>query len=148
MKTLFIDRSHLRSDKNLCLCATAGARSGVWYAGSENPLPPAGIRKNGGQGVRHCAGSGYRRGIDRVFPLRQDFRRELAIVAKARWAGRVRMGRVGLAVLAMSTWIVASGANASFVTFETGQVRPLAMSPDGTKLFAVNTPDDRLEIFN
>src|SRR5438552_5961798 len=36
---------------------------------------------------------------------------------------------------------------ASFVTFESGQVRPLALSPDGTRLFAVDTPDDRLEIF-
>ena len=35
----------------------------------------------------------------------------------------------------------------SFVTFESGQVRPLAQSPDGTRLFAVNTPDDTLEIF-
>src|SRR5262244_4102520 len=37
---------------------------------------------------------------------------------------------------------------ASFTTFESGQVRPLAMSPDGTKLFATNTPDNRLEIFS
>src|SRR5262249_5710630 len=36
----------------------------------------------------------------------------------------------------------------SFVTFESGQVRPLALSPSGTKLFAVNTPDNRLEIFD
>src|SRR5512139_1685972 len=36
----------------------------------------------------------------------------------------------------------------SFVAFETGQVRPLAQSPDGTRLFAVNTPDNRLEIFD
>src|SRR5581483_9618217 len=42
---------------------------------------------------------------------------------------------------------VASTAHASFTTFETGQVRPLALSPDGTRLFAVNTPDDRLEMF-
>jgi DNA-binding beta-propeller fold protein YncE len=35
-----------------------------------------------------------------------------------------------------------------FVTFESGQVRPLALSPDGTRLFATNTPDDRLEIFD
>jgi YVTN family beta-propeller protein len=34
-----------------------------------------------------------------------------------------------------------------FVTFETGQVRPLAMSPDGTKLFATNTPNGTLEIY-
>ena len=39
-------------------------------------------------------------------------------------------------------------AMAGFVTFESGQVRPLAMSPDGTKLYAVNTPDNQLEIFN
>src|SRR5262245_9149414 len=38
-------------------------------------------------------------------------------------------------------------AASSFVTFESGQVRPLALSPDGTRLFAVNTPDDRLEVF-
>jgi sugar lactone lactonase YvrE len=36
----------------------------------------------------------------------------------------------------------------SFITFESGHVRPLAMSPDGTQLFAVNTPDNRLEIFD
>ena len=41
----------------------------------------------------------------------------------------------------------APGAARAFTTFETGQVRPLALSPDGTRLFAVNTPDDRLEIF-
>ena len=36
---------------------------------------------------------------------------------------------------------------ASFVDFESGPVRPLALSADGTHLFAVNTPDNRLEIF-
>jgi len=36
----------------------------------------------------------------------------------------------------------------SFVTFESGQVRPLAMSHDGQRLYAVNTPDNRLEIFD
>lgn len=35
-----------------------------------------------------------------------------------------------------------------FVTYESGQVRPLALSADGQKLFAVNTPDNRLEIFS
>ena len=35
----------------------------------------------------------------------------------------------------------------SFTVFESGQVRPLAMSPDKRHLFAVNTPDNRLEIF-
>ena len=36
----------------------------------------------------------------------------------------------------------------SFVEFESGQVRPIAMSGDGSKLFAVNTPNGTLEIFN
>lgn len=35
----------------------------------------------------------------------------------------------------------------SFVAFESGQVRPLALSADGKFLYAVNTPDNRLEIF-
>src|SRR5215510_7470425 len=36
----------------------------------------------------------------------------------------------------------------SFLEFESGHVRPIAMSPDGTRLFAVNTPNATLEIFN
>ncbi|WP_438016347.1 hypothetical protein WMF18_36745 [Sorangium sp. So ce315] len=35
----------------------------------------------------------------------------------------------------------------SYTLFESGQVRPLALSPDRSTLFAVNTPDNRLEIF-
>ncbi len=34
-----------------------------------------------------------------------------------------------------------------FVAFESGQVRPMALSSDGTRLYALNTPDNRLEIF-
>src|SRR5262249_53289877 len=34
----------------------------------------------------------------------------------------------------------------AFTVFESGQVRPLALSPSGQWLFAVNTPDSRLEI--
>jgi DNA-binding beta-propeller fold protein YncE len=40
-----------------------------------------------------------------------------------------------------------AGAASSFTLFESGQVRPLALSPDKQHLFAVNTPDNRLEIF-
>src|SRR5262245_30379986 len=40
------------------------------------------------------------------------------------------------------------GATPRFTLFESGQVRPLALSPDGQRLFAVNTPDGRLEIFD
>jgi len=41
----------------------------------------------------------------------------------------------------------ATTATSSFVTFESGQVRPLAMTPDGRHLLSVNTPDNRLEVF-
>ena len=40
-----------------------------------------------------------------------------------------------------------ASARSSFTLFESGQVRPLAISPDRRHLFAVNTPDNRLEIF-
>ncbi len=36
----------------------------------------------------------------------------------------------------------------AFIEFESGPVRPLASSPDKSKLFAVNTPDGRLAIFD
>jgi len=39
-----------------------------------------------------------------------------------------------------------ASATSSFVAFESGQVRPLAMSADKSLVFAVNTPDNRLEI--
>jgi DNA-binding beta-propeller fold protein YncE len=35
----------------------------------------------------------------------------------------------------------------TFSAFESGQVRPLAISADGNFVYAVNTPDNRLEIF-
>jgi DNA-binding beta-propeller fold protein YncE len=51
--------------------------------------------------------------------------------------------------LALAVVVLLSGTSAaSFTTFESGQVRPLALSPDGARLFAVNTPDNRLEIFD
>jgi DNA-binding beta-propeller fold protein YncE len=60
----------------------------------------------------------------------------------------------GAVVAALAVLMAASSARAAgsamgaFVTFETGQVRPLALAPDGSRLYAVNTPDDRLEIFD
>src|ERR1043166_5234727 len=38
-------------------------------------------------------------------------------------------------------------SSSQYTLFESGQVRPLAMSPDKRHLFAVNTPDNRLEVF-
>src|SRR5262245_25185128 len=40
------------------------------------------------------------------------------------------------------------GAPPRFAAFESGQVRPLALSPNGSRLYAVNTPAARLEIFD
>jgi YVTN family beta-propeller protein len=52
-----------------------------------------------------------------------------------------------LVVAVFSTLPTVLSASPSFITFETGPVRPLALSPDGQHLFAVNTPDAQLEIF-
>jgi len=41
----------------------------------------------------------------------------------------------------------AKAGSGSFTLFESGQVRPLALSPSGKFLFAANTPDNRLEVF-
>ena len=50
-------------------------------------------------------------------------------------------------VLAILLAVPSLVSAANFVTFESGPVRPLALSPDGTRLFAVNTPDNTLEVF-
>src|SRR2546427_12905480 len=36
----------------------------------------------------------------------------------------------------------------NFVNFEGKQTRPIRLSPDGQRLFAVNTPDSRLSVFD
>src|ERR1051325_3761677 len=41
-----------------------------------------------------------------------------------------------------------AGAQNSYVNFEGKQTRPISLSPDGTRLFAVNTPDARLSVFD
>jgi DNA-binding beta-propeller fold protein YncE len=64
--------------------------------------------------------------------------------------GRFR-SRFRLAVAFAATAAVLAGSaspSVAFVTFETGQVRPLALSPDGLRLFACNTPDNTLEVFD
>ncbi|MGD8568094.1 MAG: hypothetical protein PVJ39_08395 [Gammaproteobacteria bacterium] len=39
-------------------------------------------------------------------------------------------------------------AGENYTLFEAGQVRPMAMSADGSMLYAVNTPDNRLEVYD
>ena len=46
------------------------------------------------------------------------------------------------------TAVSASSNGPAFVEFESGHVRPIAMSADGSTLFAVNTPNGTLEIFD
>ena len=61
--------------------------------------------------------------------------------------GREGKRVVGLVVATLLSSAVPTHSGAAFVTFETGQVRPLALSPDGRTLLALNTPDARLEVF-
>lgn len=70
------------------------------------------------------------------------------------------MRRLSLVPLALVTLTLLSAAPASlradsfspphpnrFTLFESGPVRPLALAEDGQHLYAVNTPDGRLEVF-
>jgi len=43
--------------------------------------------------------------------------------------------------------VIAETLPSSFKSFESPQVHPLALTPDGSKLLAVNTPDHRLSVF-
>jgi hypothetical protein len=55
--------------------------------------------------------------------------------------------RSATVLVATLPFLLRATTSVAYVTFESGQVRPLALSPDGTRLFAVDTPDDRLELF-
>lgn len=66
--------------------------------------------------------------------------------ASSRWVERRR--RVLWAALLLTPALPEqASAAADYTLFESAQVRPLAMSPNGRLLFAVNTPDAKLEIF-
>jgi YVTN family beta-propeller protein len=43
--------------------------------------------------------------------------------------------------------VIAETLPSAFKSFESPQVHPLALTPDGTRLLAVNTPDHRLSVF-
>jgi len=54
---------------------------------------------------------------------------------------------------ACALWCVAvspavRAQSTTYVNFEAQQTRPICLSPDGTRLFAVNTPDGRLSVFD
>ena len=60
-------------------------------------------------------------------------------------ARSLRLLGASLALVLATAWAAAAQ---SFVNFESGHVRPVALSPDGNRLFAVNTPDNRLAIYD
>ncbi len=56
------------------------------------------------------------------------------------------------ALIAGLLWLAALPASSvppvpTFIEFESGPVRPVALSPNGTRLFVANIPDNRLEVF-
>ncbi len=53
-----------------------------------------------------------------------------------------------LALLVLGGREATAGAERPYWLFESGQVRPLALAPGGLWLYAVNTPDNRLEVFH
>ncbi len=63
--------------------------------------------------------------------------------------------RVHACVLALVAGVLLLGglaapaaAQPSYVNFDSGPVRPIAASPDGSQIFVTNIPDNRLEIFD
>lgn len=62
--------------------------------------------------------------------------------------GGMRYGlAAGAIVGSLLAGVFSARTAVGFVTFESGQVRPLALTPDRRSLLAVNTPDGRLEVF-
>ncbi len=53
-----------------------------------------------------------------------------------------------LALLTLLLFAAALVGAQNYVNFEGKQTRPICLSPDGTRLFAVNTPDARLSVFD
>src|SRR5689334_24429389 len=52
-----------------------------------------------------------------------------------------------LILIAVTGALAPLGAQ-TFVNFEGKQTSPVRLSPDGSRLFAVNTPDNRLSVFD
>jgi DNA-binding beta-propeller fold protein YncE len=67
----------------------------------------------------------------------------LGVVACASGKGSAQEVSVGKAVQATR-----QATGPAYTLFESGPVRPLCLSPSGSRLFAVNIPDSRLEIYD
>lgn len=66
------------------------------------------------------------------------------------WPAALRLlsGAAAATLLALGAPAPSAQAAPNFIAFESGHVRPIAQSPDGTRLFAVNTPNNTLDVFN
>ena len=63
------------------------------------------------------------------------------------WTGVLLLAILFAGSPAARKGLAAGKSGPAFTLFESGPVRPLALSSDGRHLYAVNTPDNRLEIF-
>ncbi|MEM7410208.1 MAG: hypothetical protein AAF430_08250 [Myxococcota bacterium] len=61
---------------------------------------------------------------------------------------RAAVPRAAAALLFLLLFASAGHAQPAYVLFESGPVRPVALSPNGQKLFVANTPEGHLEIFD
>ena len=69
------------------------------------------------------------------------------LVSQTNTAVRRLATSLGLCVALVFAVIAApAGAQPSFIAFESGHVRPVAMTPNGKRLVAVNTPDNSVEV--
>ncbi|MEK8085913.1 hypothetical protein WNB94_05825 [Aquabacterium sp. A3] len=55
---------------------------------------------------------------------------------------------IGATVALAGAMLPAHATGRDFIAFESGHVRPMALSADGTRLLVVNTPNNTLDIFN
>ena len=61
---------------------------------------------------------------------------------------RATRAAVLCALLMIAPPVLAQVPGAAYTNFEGAQTNPVRLSPDGTRLFAVNTPDSRLSVFD
>src|SRR4051812_47608060 len=55
---------------------------------------------------------------------------------------------LGLSRTQNSLPVLADSRSDTYKNFESPQIHPLALTPDGTRLLAVNSPDSRLSVFD
>lgn len=74
---------------------------------------------------------------------------QLNIFGRSAWGLGLMALAIGASAAPQTEMDLAAGdsTSPSFIAFESGPVRPMAMSADGQQLIVVNTPDNRIEIF-